>query len=369
MTRVLHLIKGLGPGGAEALLVAQAEVPVPDLDTEVAYLVPWKDHHVVALEACDWRVRCLDGARIWDPRWMLRLRRLLASGEVDVVHGHSPLVAAISRLMLRTLRRSGRPASVYTEHNEWGRHRRGTRLLNRLTIGLEGHVLAVSDAVARSMAGRGDTEVLIHGIDMAAVAALRDQRDAVRAELGLADDRIVIGIVANHRREKAYDVLIRAVARAVAVRPDLSFVAVGQGPLEDQTRHDAVAAGVADHLLFLGYRPDARRLMAGFDVFTLSSRHEGLPVTLMEAAALELPVVATRVGGVPDAVEAERSILVDPDDPEALADAYVAMAERLDRLPPPAAADRFEVRTTVERLAAIHRDLADRAAPLRSSAS
>ncbi len=355
MTRVLHLIKGLGPGGAEALLVAQAGVAVADIETEVAYLVPWKDHHVAALEQLGWRVRCLDGARVWDPRWVFRLRRLLASGEVDVVHGHSPLVASVSRLTLRTVRRRSRPASVYTEHNEWGRHRGVTRRLNRATIGLEDRVLAVSAAVARSMDDRTDAEVVIHGIDMAAVAALRSARDDVRAELGVADDRIVVGIVANHRREKAYDVLIRAVALAVRRRPDLSFVAVGQGPLEDETREAARTAGVADHLRFLGYRADARRVMAGFDVFTLSSRHEGLPVTLMEAAALGLPVVATRVGGVPDAVDPERSVLVDPDDPEALADAYVAMASRLPTLPPPGVPDRFEVRRTVEHLAEIHR--------------
>ena len=81
--------------------------------------------------------------------------------------------------------------------------------LNRLTVGLEDHVIAVSDAVKRSMPASLDVEVLIHGIDIEAVAAQKVHRGAVRHELGIADDEIVIGIVANFRKEKACDVLPR----------------------------------------------------------------------------------------------------------------------------------------------------------------
>ncbi|MEM7286937.1 MAG: glycosyltransferase [Actinomycetota bacterium] len=357
MTRVLHLIEGLGPGGAEALLVAQAGVAVEGVESSIAYLVPAKDHHVAEIEASGWPVTCLDAARIWDPRWLVRFRRLLA--DVDVVHGHSPLVQSLARVVRRTVPRHRRPASVYTEHNEWGRHRRPTRLLNRLTLRSEDRVLAVSDAVRRSMRTKAPVEVVVHGIDLESVAAFAAERDAVRAELGL-QDAVVVGIVANHRREKGYEVLVQAARDVTRRRPEVVYVAVGQGPLEQTHRDLAAEAGLGDRLRFLGYRADARRVMAGFDVVTLSSHHEGLPVTLMEASALGLPVVATSVGGVPEAVDPARSVLVEPGRPDELAAGHLAMIDQLGRgsLPPPTVDQRFDVRVTASILAGIHRTVA-----------
>lgn len=358
VTRVLHLIKGLGPGGAEQLLVNQAGVTGdPDMEFHVAYLVSWKNHHVPALEAMGWQVHCLRSDRPYDLRWLWRLRRLLQDHEIDVVHGHSPLVAAMSRLLMRTLRH--RPVrTVYTEHNEWGRHRPWTRRLNRSTIRLEDHVLAVSEAVKRSMPGGLEVEVLLHGIDIDQISAEREHREAVRLELGIAADEIVIGTVANFRREKAYEVMLEAAATVVESRPNVRFVSVGQGPLEDEIRSMRDRLGLADRFVLLGYRSDATRVMSGFDVFTLSSHHEGLPVSLMEALALELPVVATSVGGIPDALGSD-DIVVPPGDPAALARAYV---RTVDVLPvtrrPEEQSRRFDARVAADALAERYRRLA-----------
>ena len=85
--------------------------------------------------------------------------------------------------------------------------------------------------------------------------------------------------------------------------------------------------GLGDRVLLLGYRDDAVRVMSAFDLFTLASLHEGLPVSLMDALALGLPTVATAVGGVPQAVtDGVEAVLVPPRQPERLADAIVAVA-------------------------------------------
>lgn len=212
---------------------------------------------------------------------------------------------------------------VYTEHNEWGRHRPWTRRLNRWTIRTEDRVIAVSEGVKATMPTELDVEVLIHGIDVESVAAQRVHRGEVRAELGMGDDEVVIGTVANFRREKAYDVMLAAAAIAVQKDPRIRFVSVGQGPLEQEIREQHGRLGLGDRFQLLGYREDAVRVMSSFDVFTLSSRHEGLPVSLMEAMALGLPVVATDVGGVSAALSAWPSAVVPPDCPEELAEAYV----------------------------------------------
>jgi glycosyltransferase involved in cell wall biosynthesis len=329
--RVLWLIKGLGPGGAEQLLVNHAMVRDAErLEFEAAYLVPWKDHLVGRLEASGVTTTCLDGAHEWDLRWAVRLRLLLRHRRFDVVHAHSPYFAGIVRLLLRTLAKASRPALVYTEHNRWPRHSRPTRVLNRLTMGLDDVDLAVSEDVRSTIPPKLATrvEVVEHGVEVEVVRSHRPQRAAVRNELGIDGDEIVIGTVANFRREKAYENLLEAAARALAATDlPLRFVAVGQGPLEDEIHAHHQRLGLDDRFLLLGYREDAIRIMAAFDIFTLSSRHEGLPVALMDALALELPVVATSVGGIPQAVtDGVEARLVPADDPQALAGAYLAVA-------------------------------------------
>ena len=357
--RVLHIIKGLGPGGAEQLLLNQARATdASDVEFHVAFLVPWKNHLVDPLEAAGWQTHDLNAEHPADLRWIPRLRRLIVDHKIDVVHGHSPLVAGWTRLALRSFGRS-RPASIYTEHNEWGRHRPTTRRLNQTTIRLEDMVIAVSDGVRDSMQVAATPDVVIHGIDIDTVAGQAQHRDQVRAELGIADDEFVIGTVANLRREKAYENLLEAAALVVERNPRVRFVSVGQGPLEHEiaTQHEQL--GLGDRFLLLGYREDARRVMSAFDAFTLSSLHEGLPVSLMEAMALRLPVVSTDVGGIRTATEDWPRHLVAAGDVSALAEAQLAIsATTIDPAQFDAGHRRFDARTSSAELLRRYRALA-----------
>lgn len=376
--RVLWLIKGLGPGGAERLLASQAATTDHDAFTiSAAYLVPWKDHLVGDLTSHGIDVVCLHGEREWDLRWVARLRALILRRRIEVVHVHSPYVAALTRLVVRTLPRRSRPAIVVTEHNRWPRHARVTRLANRFTIFLDDADLAVSEDVRTTMGvrARDGVEVVVHGVDLAAVRSAAEHRSEVRSELGIADDDVVVGIVANFRAEKAYDTLLAAAVEATDVAGDrpLRFVAVGQGPLEAEIRARHAASGLGDRFLLTGYRPDAVRVMAAFDVFTLTSRHEGLPVALMDALALGLPVVATRVGGIPEAVtDGVEGILVPVDDHARLAAGYLDLAADPGRRAAMGAAarrrgDDFDVARSTARIEAIYRDLATSSASSRRS--
>ncbi|HEV2311342.1 MAG TPA: glycosyltransferase [Acidimicrobiia bacterium] len=326
--RVLWLIKGLGPGGAERLLVEHAAIgDHAALDYDVAYLLPWKDQLVPDLEALGVTTHCLEVRSAADPRGMLRLRRLVRSLGVDVVHVHSPAVAAAARVALRGLH--PRPAFVSTEHNRWASHRRLTRLANRATIGLDDATVAVSEAVRSSMGDHGDRATVVrHGIDLDRVRAHAASRDAVREELGVADDEALLVTVANLRANKGYPFLLAAARAVLDHGRRVRFVAAGQGPLEGELRalHDRLELG--DGFRLLGYVPDAARLTAGADLFVLASLHEGLPVAVMEALALGVPVVATDVGGLPELVEPDVSgLLVPSRDAAALAAAIETALE------------------------------------------
>lgn len=336
--RVLWLIKGLGPGGAERLLVSLADALTDDhhdeahgsarLELHVAYLLPWKQHLVPELEAAGVPVHLLSATgRAWDLRWVLRLHRLVRRLGIDAVHSHSPLSAAFARVALRTLGRR-RPRHVYTEHNTWLSYGRVTALANRITYRLDDAQVAVSEDARDSVpAGlRQHVEVLVHGVPLARVREAASQREAVRAELRVGDEHVLVVTVANFRRDKDYPTLLRAAA-ALADTPMARFVSVGQGPLADEVRRLHDELGLGDRVRFLGYRPDATSITAAADIFCLSSRHEGYPIAVMEALALGVPVVATAVGGVAVAIrDGQEGRLVPPGDPAALAEALRSVA-------------------------------------------
>ena len=329
--RVLHLVKGLGPGGAERLLVSTAEVSDPAaVQYEVAYLLDWKQHLVPELTARGVATHLLAGRRgMADARWPGRLRAL--ARRFDVVHLHSPAVAAIARPTLRTLRHG--PILVSTEHNVWASHGRLTRTANALTLPLDHVRWAVSEEVASSAwrPWRAKTEVLIYGIPFAALSARSGAREAARSAQGWDEDDVVIAIVANLRAHKDYPTLFEAASRALAEEPRLRFVSIGQGQLEQELRVALAQRELGDRFAMLGYHDDPPAVLAGADVFTLSSSHEGLPISLLEAMALGLPPVVTEVGGNTEVVTHDvNGLLVPPGRPAELADAYLRLVRSPD---------------------------------------
>ena len=118
--RVLWLIKGLGPGGAERLLTSAAAVRDRDQFVyEVAYLLPWKNHLVPEFEALGVGVHCMEVNDERNPAWAGRFRRLLRERDYDIVHVHSPYAAGIGRLVVASMPPASRPKLVSTEHNIW----------------------------------------------------------------------------------------------------------------------------------------------------------------------------------------------------------------------------------------------------------
>lgn len=366
-TRVLWLIKGLGAGGAETLLVLWAKVrDRRRFSYEVAYLLPRKAALVDPMRAAGVPVACLEGGREWDLRWLIRLRRLLRERRPDIVHVHSPYVAGFTRLVVRSLPKRGRPRVVTTEHLPWSGYARATRALNALTYRLDDAHIAVSRAVVASIPSRlvDGTVVVQTGVDVAAIRAHRGERERIRSSLGVEPGQFTIGTVANFRAQKDYPTLLRAAARVVGSRRHVRFVAAGDGPLEEEIVRLRAELSLEESFLLLGRRDDPARVLAACDAFVLSSRFEGLPLALMEALAMGLPVVATASAGASECVTDRRDALLVPvGDVSALADALgrlvdepdlrAGLASRAD-----ATAHRFDIARMATEIEGLYTELA-----------
>ena len=331
--RVLLLIKGLEHGGAERLLVdVVAHRHRERFDYEVAYVLDSLDALVPTLKADGVTVHPLGATGNGDLRWMTALRRLLMAGDYDIVHFHMPYASALGRLVVLTMPRRRRPRLVQTEHISWDIVALPFRALNRSVMGRRPHLIVISGQVADALPDRlrRRATVVVHGVDLAQAADLRARRPTlrteVRTELGLADDEILALTVANLRAQKGYEVLLEAARRVTTAGAPVRFAAVGTGEqsAEVHALHDSL--GLGDRFQLLGERSDVGRLLAGADMFVLASHFEGLPVAIMEATSMGLPIVTTAVGEIPSVLTDDvDALLVAPGH----ADLLTAAIERL----------------------------------------
>jgi glycosyltransferase involved in cell wall biosynthesis len=245
-------------------------------------------------------------------------------------HHYSPFVyGAIARLW--------RPSTrlLFTEHgrlSDAGPSPR-RRAVNRLLRHAPQAVIAVSADLKRHLVAEGfppaSVQVIYNGIDPGSDSPAAD-RPRIREMLGVGDDVLTIGTVARLDPVKDLGTLIEAVSHLIAERR-VRLVIVGDGPELPRLKQIAAARGVSNDVTFVGHRDDVRRWLTAFDVFANSSTSEGVSLTILEAMAAGLPVVATAVGGTPEVVDASSGCLVPPRDPVALAAAIRSLAKDVSR--------------------------------------
>ena len=260
-----------------------------------------------------------------------RLAAWLRTREVDIFHIHAgigweeiPAAAAGRAGGARIVLRTEHLPYLLTDPRQRAAHARMLQRLDRL--------VCVSEAARASH--------LAAGVPPAVLAVIRNGiephparrgRAAIRAALGLgAADRMVL-TTARFTAQKDHRTLLRAIPAVLAREPRARFLWVGVGPLGSALRAAVRRRGLERHVRFLGHRDDVPDLLAAADLFVLPSRFEGLPLALLEAMAVGLPAVATRVCGITEVVEPDRTgLLVDPGASAALAAALVRLLGRPD---------------------------------------
>ena len=334
--KVAHVVLGLNVGGLERVVLRLLE----RLDrTRFAPIVCALDEPgELAPELARLHVPLLMVPRApgLDFGLTVRLSRLLARERVELVHTHntSPhLYGALAAMIARLAPGGAAPRVVHTKH---GRNAPGSRrsvLLNRFASALSARVVAVSEdardvslRIERADASRVVT--IVNGVDTDEYRPTGD-RGAAGSLLGIPRGGFHVGCVARISPEKDQLTLVEAFARFRAGRPGAHLTIVGDGPARQAVEERARALGLEHAVRFAGPPPAHAPGLGAVDVFALSSRTEGIALTLIEAAASGLPIVATRVGGNAEVVvDGVTGLLVPPADPIAFAAALDAIASR-----------------------------------------
>lgn len=295
---------------------------------------------------------------------LAKLIRVARAFRPDVVHTHTAKAGFLGRQAALAVR--PRPVIVHTYHGHVLEGYFGpakTRLyleLERAMARVSDRLIGVSqatvdDLVRFGVAPREKFRVLPLGLDLDRLAEPAPElRAQTRRELRLGDDEVLLAFVGRFAPIKRLDLLLDAFARARGAEPRLRLAVVGDGHERAGLERRAGELGVAADVRFLGYCRELRPIFAAADLAVLSSDNEGTPVSLIEAAAAGLPAVATDVGGVSEVVNEETGILVSPNDPQALANAILAMATDPNRRQAAglAARDRAISKYSAERLIA-----------------
>ena len=320
--RVMQLVLSLSPGGTERLVIEIVRALSDRIDSVVCCLDQpgeWAEE----LAAMGVPVIALSRQPGFHPGLAMRLAKELKDRQIDIVHCHhySPYVyGLLASVMKPTVQ------LVFTEHGRLSdaAPSRKRRFVNPLLSRWPGKLCAVSADLKNHMVAEGfparRVGVTYNGIDPGQRPTAA-QRASARTALGLPDDAFVVGTVGRLDPVKNLHMLLQSHAFLVSKHPQVRTVIIGDGSERAGLEAHAQALGITQSITFAGYRADVRQLMAAFDVYANSSQYEGVSLTILEAMASALPVVATRVGGNPEVVIDQETGFLVPSLARSLSDA------------------------------------------------
>jgi glycosyltransferase involved in cell wall biosynthesis len=294
---------------------------------------------------------------VWTLWWAIRRLR------VDIVHTHSSKAGFLGRLAARI---AGVPHIVHTPHGHIfdgyfsPAMTRAFVVLERMAARWTDRILTLSDEEARDHLQRGIGQpgqfvTVPSGVDLTPVVAAPPVR--------LVPGGPVVGAVARLVPVKGLSHLIDAAPDILRQCPEASFLLVGDGEMRPALEAQARTLGLADRIVFAGFREDVASVMAGMDLVVLPSLNEGMGRVLVMAMALGKPIVATRVGGMPELLgDGEAGCLVPARDPAALAEAISALLREPGRArglgeAGRRRAHRYSAQAMVDSLAALYREV------------
>jgi glycosyltransferase involved in cell wall biosynthesis len=335
--KVLHIITRLDKGGSAdntliSVLGLNKEVFKVDLisgrtNFPSPKLTQLKEQNLIQYKEIGQLVRAIHPFK--DISALSKLYKNIKKGRYDIVHTHSSKAGLLGRLAAR---RAGVKHIIHTPHGHifygyYGRclsfmfiilerwaARYTEKIITLTNAGIEEHV--------RYKIAPADKFITIHsGLELGSLQP-SDTKNDVAKEFNIDKSDKLVGTVARLVPIKGHEFLVKAAPLVLQYYPDTTFLLIGDGPLRKKLENLAQQLNVSNKIIFCGMREDVPRLLNAIDIFVLPSLNEGMGRVLIEAMALAKPIVATRVGGVPDVIEDGSSgLLVPSANPDSLADA------------------------------------------------
>lgn len=326
MKTILHLIETSGPGGAENVLINL--VDKLDKNKYKSLICLLKDGWLNAqLAKRRFETTILPHTRTLDFSWLYHAIRFIRARNVSLLHAHEFAMNTYSS-MISSLVNIPCVATVHGKNYYTEKWRR--KVAYRF-VAKQSKMVAVSKDIKNFLLDQVHIDeakvITIHnGIDVDQYLPRHEGRERTRRELGVDENRPVIGTIGNLYSVKGHRYLLKAALTVTEQYPDTVFLFAGRGQMLDELQSQARALGIYNNVRFLGFREDVADLLDGFDIFVLPSLSEGLPLSILEAMAANKPVVATNVGGIPEVVvDGETGLLVPPMDSAALANAMLTL--------------------------------------------
>ncbi len=306
----MHLVLSLEIGGLERVVVDLAREGRRLGQRVTVGCVEQRGRLAPEVEALGIPVVCADKPAGLRPRTIWTLGRLFMASKPDVIHSHQITALFYGGLAARALR----IPVVHTEHGKHYSPGSRARWVGRAAGWQAARFLCVSQDIADGvLAGRvapaSRIGVVPNGIDLTKFAG-GDDGGSVRAALGIPAAALVVGTVGRLNEIKRQDLLLQGFARLKTQIPGAHLLLVGDGPEGAALRTLGERLGLGDSVHFAGYQPQPERFMRAMDVFALTSRSEGMPVSVLEAWGARVPVVASRVGGLAEMIESGRNGLL-----------------------------------------------------------
>jgi len=352
---VVNLNRGLSSDRFESLLVTGSPNP-----TEGSMLDYAQENGVQPLTIPEMVGEA--SLRPRDLKALFKLYRILGTERPQIVHTHTAKAGFLGRLAARI---AGVPVIIHTYHGHVLHGYYGPlkswllRQMERLLARITTQLVAVSplvreDLLAYRVAPPEKIRVIPLGFDLEPFLQCYSLKGQFRTELGLSSDIRLIGILGRIVPIKNHRLFLESSAQVVKQEPNVCFVIVGDGILRSEMERYAQDLGIQQRVIFTGWRRDLPRIYADLDLLVVSSNNEGTPVSAIEAMASGCPVVATRVGGLPDVIEnGETGYLVPPEQSPALAAAVLKLmsnpqrAEQMGRAAQLSVKERFPLNRLV----------------------
>ena len=302
--KVLHIVKSLGRGGAEMLLQETLKLHNrQDFEFHYIYFLPWKDQMVPGLREAGGIVTNMPAKN--NIVIMLQARKIIRyirNNKIELVHCHLPWAGFVGRLIHKM---TGIPV-LYSEHNKQERYHFVTKTINRITFNWQTKVIAVSNDVAASIQQHIHptipVQTILNGVNTAHFIRDKAAGLALRKELGISPDAVLIGTIAVFRFQKRLKEWIDVFKAQEERFPGIRGCVVGDGILNEEIRAYLQQQGMEGKILFPGLKTEVIPWLSAMDIFMMTSEFEGLPIALLEAMSMECAVVSTDAGGIKEVI-------------------------------------------------------------------